>query len=68
MADTLKVALVGAGSRSFGPSTVRDVLLSDSLCSLNLELCLMDISDPALDDVEGYAKWVAEKLVKTAQS
>src|SRR5207244_3060644 len=37
------IALLGAGSRSFGPETVRDVLLSEALGPRRVELRLMDI-------------------------
>lgn len=60
--DKLKVALVGAGSRSFGPATVRDVLLSESICQRDLTLALMDIDPKALEVSERYAKHVADKL------
>jgi alpha-galactosidase len=60
--DALKVSLVGAGSRSFGPATIRDVLLSDILCDRNLTLSLMDIDADALERMDGYAKEVADKL------
>ncbi len=62
MPSKLKVALVGAGSRSFGPASIRDVLLSDPLCGQDLELALMDIDRSALDHAEAYAHWVASEL------
>ena len=40
----LKIVLVGAGSREFGPATIRDILLSDKLNEQDLEIVLMDIS------------------------
>lgn len=58
----LKVALVGAGSRSFGPSTVNDVLISDVLAERGVHLALMDISEKAVSEVEDYAKWAAAEL------
>jgi len=57
-----KFVLVGAGSREFGPATIRDILLSDSLCEHDLEIMLMDISDRDLPKMQGYARFVAEKL------
>jgi alpha-galactosidase/6-phospho-beta-glucosidase family protein len=39
----LVIALLGAGSRSFGPETVRDLLLSEPLARRRIELRLMDI-------------------------
>ena len=35
---TLKIVLVGAGSREFGPATIRDILLSDALCAEDLAM------------------------------
>ncbi len=60
--DKLKIALVGAGSGSFGPSSVRDVLLSDPIARVPLELVLMDIVPDHLTDIEAYARAVAKKL------
>ena len=62
MADKLKVALVGAGSRSFGPSSICDVLLSNAICGKDLELALMDIDAAALGHAEAYARWVSAEL------
>lgn len=39
----IKIALIGAGSRSFGPSTIRDVLLSKPLTETGVRLVLMDV-------------------------
>ncbi len=61
MAD-VKVALIGAGSRSFGPGTVRDVLLSEPLRERGVELALMDISKKHLADSADYARRAAERL------
>lgn len=53
---------IGAGSRSFGPGTVRDVLLSEPLAEIGVELALMDIVEEHLRDSEQYARFAAEKL------
>ena len=58
----VKIALLGAGSRSFGPSTIRDVLLSDPLAECDTELVLMDTVAGHLTDVEAYARHVKGKL------
>jgi len=58
----VKIALIGAGSGSFGPGTVRDVLLSEPLRECKLELALMDIVPEHLDDSAGYARWAKEQL------
>ena len=59
---SVKIALIGAGSQSFGPGTVRDVLLSEPLAEIGVELVLMDIVDEHLADSENYARYAAEKL------
>src|SRR5579859_424430 len=58
----LKIALIGAGSRSFGPSTVRDVLLSEVLAARDLELALMDINPRTVAEGHEYASCAGEKL------
>ncbi|HEY0868135.1 MAG TPA: hypothetical protein VGE01_12190 [Fimbriimonas sp.] len=58
----VKIVLVGAGSRSFGPATIRDVLLSDALEEAGVELALVDLAEDRLQVAEGYARRVAEQL------
>ena len=58
----VKIALIGAGSGSFGPGTVRDVLLSQPLRECNVELVLMDIVQEPLDRSADYARWAKEQL------
>ena len=57
-----KIVLIGAGSRSFGPGTVRDILLSEPLAEAGIELVLMDKVEKHLADNERYARHVKEKL------
>ncbi|NLH99663.1 MAG: alpha-galactosidase [Chthonomonadales bacterium] len=59
---TVKFALIGAGSRSFGPSSVRDILLSDLLAEAGIHLVLVDKLADRLDEALGYAQRVAERL------
>lgn len=58
----LKIALVGAGSREFGPATLRDILLSDTLTGEDLEVTLMDLNEESLHAVETYARELARVL------
>ncbi len=58
----MKIVLVGAGSREFGPATIRDVCLSDDLCAQDLDLTLMDVSDAYLPDSRAYAEQVAKQM------
>lgn len=54
--DKLKIVMVGAGSCSFCPVTLSDILLSDPINSLPLEVCLMDIDGHALEVSHKFAK------------
>ncbi|MFH1566805.1 MAG: alpha-galactosidase [Gemmatimonadota bacterium] len=57
----IKVALIGAGSRSFGPATVGDLLLSHTLAGRGLELRLMDIAPAHLAEAETQARDAARR-------
>src|SRR5262249_58693535 len=61
------IALIGAGSRSFGPETVRDVLLSDVLTQRRIKLRLMAIVTDKLLEIGRYAKSLAEKLGRNSE-
>ena len=63
----VKIAVIGAGSVSFGPGTIRDVLLSDSLSEIGVELTLMDIVPEHLPEREEYAHRVAGRLGRSAR-
>ena len=58
----MKIVLVGAGSKEFGPATIRDVLLSDAINAHKVEIVLMDTSSAQLPAMRTYAVHVAEKL------
>ena len=60
-----KIAVVGAGSRVFGPAIVRDILLSSHLAELEVELVLMDKVAAHLDEIEAYTTTVRETLGRT---
>ncbi len=62
--STIKVSFIGAGSRSFGPAVIRDLLFSDSLMQEGVELSLMDIVPDHLPENEQYAHWAMGKLGK----
>ena len=64
--EPVKIVLVGAGSQSFGPSSVRDVLLSEPLAERGVRLVLMDIVADHLKDIEPYARPVAKQLGRDA--
>jgi Family 4 glycosyl hydrolase len=65
--ETIIIALVGAGSRSFGPETVRDVLLSEALTQHRINLRLMDVVPDNLSDIGRCAKSLAEKLGRNCE-
>lgn len=58
----IRIAIIGAGSESFGSVTIRDVCLSDALNETDVELVLMDIVAEHLPAREKYAHYVAERL------
>ena len=62
MTGALKIVLVGAGSREFGPASIRDLLLSDPLCGRGLNVVLVDLDAAELERTRAYADAVAERL------
>ena len=58
----MRVVLVGAGSREFGPASIRDLLLSDALCERGLDIVLMDLDASELPRMKAYAEEVAERM------
>ena len=62
----MKIVLVGAGSREFGPASIRDILLSDRLCEGGVEIALVDVDPSGLPPARAYAEAVAERLGRIA--
>ncbi len=60
----MKITIIGAGSREFGPATVRDLLLSEPICERQPTVTLMDVAEDRLDVTAGYAREVAKKQAK----
>lgn len=58
--EKLKIAIIGAGSVNFCPPTLSDILLSDSLNTLPLEVWLMDINGKALSVSAQFAQKALE--------
>ena len=58
--DKLKIVMVGAGSVSFCPKTLADILLNDTICSVPLTVALMDIRPEALEVSGAYAREAAK--------
>ena len=62
----MKIVLVGAGSREFGPASIRDILLSDPLCDAGIEIALVDTDASGLPHTQAYAEAIAARLHRTA--
>ncbi len=60
--ERLKIAFIGAGSGSFASLTIADVMLSETLNSVPLELVLMDIAEEPLRKREAYTNELARGL------
>lgn len=58
----LKITIIGAGSVSFCPVTLNDIVLSDTLCERQLSVYLMDIREEALPPALAYAQQAAAHL------
>lgn len=58
----IKIVLVGAGSREFGPATLRDIHLSDAIADVGAEIVLMDVAPDGLVATRDYATLLAERL------
>jgi len=57
-----KFALIGAGSASFCPGTVVDLLLSERFAAVDVETFLMDIRPDSLGPSKAFAETMAAKL------
>ena len=62
----MKIVLVGAGSREFGPASIRDILLSDALCDDGIEIALVDTDPSGLPRMQACAEAIAARLHRTA--
>ena len=58
----MNIVLIGAGSREFGPATIRDVCLSDPICAQDVHLVLMDEDADNLASTRAYAVETARTL------
>ncbi len=61
---TIKIAIIGAGSQSFGPTIIRDIYSSGHLTESDVELRLMDINSEHLKKTSDYAEFVSNKTKK----
>lgn len=60
--QVVKIALIGAGSISFTPASVKDILLSEKLRSVQVEIVLMDIDERSLEVSLPFAIAIRDKL------
>ena len=63
--EKLKIVMVGAGSVSFCPATLADILLNDSICSVPLTISLMDIRPEALEVSGAFARKAIQAAGRT---
>ncbi|MDP4171077.1 MAG: alpha-galactosidase [Bacillota bacterium] len=59
--EKLKIAIIGAGSVSFCPSTVLDIFKSEEINTLPLEIALMDIKKEALEVSFGFCQKIRDQ-------
>ncbi|MFK4788633.1 hypothetical protein [Microbacterium sp. ZW T5_56] len=58
----MKVTLIGAGSRQFAGTMIRDLLLSEPIAQQGLDIVLMDIAAEPLAEMESYTRAVIARL------
>ena len=63
----MRIVVVGAGSRSFGPATMRDIWLSEALNEHGVDLVLMDKAKDALETALEYAAFLNARLKRSVQ-
>ena len=63
----IKIAIIGAGSRSFGTGTVQDIFLSDPISEKGIDLVLMDKVADNLPYIQKRAQHVMEELGRKAK-
>lgn len=56
----MKIALIGAGSRSFGPGQIVDVLISEDLKGKDVTLYLVDKDETSLENTTRLALKIKE--------
>jgi len=58
----MKVTLIGAGSREFAGTIIRDLLLSEPIAEKGLDIVLMDIAAEPLVEMKDYARGLIAQL------
>lgn len=67
MSKKLKIAIIGAGSVSFCPTTVSDILRNKSIQNADLEIALMDINEEALKISTEFCEKLKDSCKKDAK-
>jgi alpha-galactosidase len=57
----IRIVLIGAASREFGPATLRDIYLSDPIAAQGAEVVLMDLDADGLEATRAYAVELQER-------
>ena len=60
-----KIAFIGAGSVSFCPATVVDILRNESFGKIDVEIFLMDTNKEAMEISKNFCEKIAKRLNKT---
>jgi len=63
----MKITIIGAGSVSFCPATINDIILNDNICSGALTIALMDINETALEHSTEYCRKLCEFSKRTVE-
>jgi alpha-galactosidase len=56
---SVRIVIIGAGSRSFGPAMIRDIALSAPLTDAGVELFLVDLFKDRAEEMAAYARHAA---------
>ena len=67
MSKKLKITIIGAGSVSFCPTTVSDILRNESIQNADLEIALMDINEEALRISTEFSEKLKDSCKKDAK-
>lgn len=62
--QSLQIAMVGAGSRSFSGAMIRDFALSEDLRNVDINLRLMDVVEENIAPISDYVRQIAQRYKK----
>ena len=61
----IKIVIVGAASKEFGPATLRDIHLSAPIADSGADIVLMDLDADGLERTAAYASELADRFDRT---